>query len=77
MASAETILRMQDEFICIMVLILFEIILSKVSLLQNKCYFPQWQAFTAYRSASLGPVENVLPINVIIQNIILYNIIWC
>ena len=61
-----------------MVLILFEIMLSEVSLLQNKyIFYLQWQAFAAHRSASSGPVENILPINVNIENIILYNIIWC
>ena len=50
---------------------------SNVYYLRFLCYriniiFSQWQAFAAYRSASSCPVENVLPINVVIKNIILY-----
>ena len=61
-----------------MVLILFEIILSDgFSNTEWILFSLQWQAFAAYRWASSSPVQNVLPINVIIENIILYNIIWC
>ena len=55
---------------------MFLLILSKGSLLQNNYYFLQRQAFVAYRSASSGPVDNVLTINIIIENIILCNIIY-
>ena len=54
---------------CIRFLILFEIMISEGSLLQNNYYFLQWQAFAVYRSASSGPVENVLTINITIENI--------
>ena len=52
----------------------------KLYYLRFLCYriniiFSQWQAFAAYRSASSGPVENVLPIMLLSKNIILYNII--
>ena len=46
-----------------------DVMLSEVSLLQNKYYFLSIVSF-------IRSCENVLPINVIIENIILYNIIW-
>ena len=39
---------------------------SQGSLYQNINY-SQWQAFTDYRSASSGPMENVLTFNIIIK----------
>ena len=38
-------------------------------------FFSQRQAFAAYRSASSGPVENILPAIFDIQNNYLYNIL--
>ena len=32
-------------------------------------FFSQWQAFAAYRSASSGPVENILPIILMSKNV--------
>ena len=50
------------KVICIRFLILFEYIISEF-LYYRIITFLQWQAFTAHRSASSGPMENVLTIN--------------
>ena len=48
-----------------------EFMLSKFSVYRIIVFFSQRQAFTAYRSASSGPVENILPA-ILISKIIIF-----
>ena len=49
--------------------------LSKFSVYRIIIFFSQRQAFAAYRSASSGPVENILPTIFDVQINYLYNIL--
>ena len=49
--------------------------LTRFSIYRIIEFFSQWQAFAAYRSASSGPMENILPAILMSKNIDLYNIL--
>ena len=53
----------------------FDLMLTRFSIYRIIEFFSHWQAFTAYRSASSGPVENILPAILMSKNIDLYNIL--
>ena len=47
------------------------LMLSRFSVHRIIIFFSQWQAFAAYRSASSGPVENILP-TILMSKIIIF-----
>ena len=49
--------------------------LTRFSIYRIIEFFSHCQAFAAYRSASSGPVENILPAILMSKNIDLYNIL--